>query len=79
MQENAHIFALEQRAGKKRPNYVSPSMSDLQPSTRHLSNPELLPSFTLPLGFIWDLTPDMSRHCYNMEGTGAKQAVLKLS
>ncbi len=29
--------------------------------------------FTLPLGFIWDLTRDMSRHGYNIEGTGAKQ------
>jgi len=42
-------------------------------------NPELLPSFTVSLGVIWGLTPGMSRHCYNMEGTGAKQAVLKLN
>ena len=42
-----------------------------------LSNSEFSPSFTL--SFIWELTLSMSRHCYNMEGTGAEQAVMELN
>ncbi len=65
-------------AGKMRANNGSPSMNCFLPS-RPLFDSELYPTFTLPLGFIWELIPDMSRHCYNMEDTGAKQALLKLT
>lgn len=61
-----------------RANDVSPSTKTIY-TLSPLSISELLPRFTLPLAFMWDLIPSMSRHCYRMEGIGAKQAGLKLS
>ncbi len=52
-------------------NNVPPSIQRVQPF-RHCSDSELLPSFTLPQGFIWDATPEMS-------GTAMKWKVQDLS